>query len=429
MKHPTAIVQKNRSALILLMAGWCIITAFTSFNITHQEEKEQEMTLKVIKDWYHLFLKLEEQDPCAYPPIAARRIFEIGITGWNSYYRCLDDLCLDERKTCLVLNEVYADQLKKMFEANGSDISFIDVMQTSIRKSLLQPNDEFEQIACYASEIGDAAFQTIPLQPTFTSNQALYREIWPQYTDPVLPGSVLPGWGYQPTYLFKNSEVQLPPPYDTSECVSSLLTDALSVYYTSQQLTQEQKWIADFWSDDVRGLTYSPPDRWVSIGLQLLDKKQMSVSTTLEIMAKLGIGLNDAVTLCWKYKYHYNISRPQKIIRQAMDSLWHPYHENPTFPSYPSGHAVIGSVASTILTDYFGNQTSFTDQSHAGRIEFLGTPRHYTSLSAMEEENARSRIYMGVHYPADCVAGMKLGRAVGKNVVEYHINSFHRPEQ
>jgi membrane-associated phospholipid phosphatase len=182
--------------------------------------------------------------------------------------------------------------------------------------------------------------------------------------------------------------------------------------------------MADFWSDDVRGLTFSPPDRWISIALQLIDQHQSDFKTAIELLAKLGIGLNDAVTLCWKYKYTYSLERPQTIIRTHMDSLWQPYHENPDFPSYPSGHAVIGSTASAILINYFGDQISFTDRTHESRIEFMGKPRHYLSITSMEKENAWSRIYMGVHYPSDCSEGMRLGREVGRRVNQLNLKHY-----
>jgi hypothetical protein len=74
-------------------------------------------------------------------------------------------------------------------------------------------------------------------------------------------------------------------------------------------------------------------------------------------------------------------------------------------------------VACTILSTYFGNDISFTDRSHEDRVEFTGRPRNYSSFTEMEYENAVSRIYMGVHYPADCEEGVKLGRQVGLNVI------------
>jgi hypothetical protein len=57
-----------------------------------------------------------------------------------------------------------------------------------------------------------------------------------------------------------------------------------------------------------------------------------------------------------------------------------------------------------------------TDRCHEGRIEFLSTPRSFGSFDEMADENAYSRIPLGVHFRMDAEAGVDLGHKVGKKV-------------
>jgi hypothetical protein len=86
----------------------------------------------------------------------------------------------------------------------------------------------------------------------------------------------------------------------------------------------------------------------------------------------------------------------------------------PSFPAYPSGHSVFGATAAVILENYFGSTFNLTDNSHEGRKEFLGKPRTFNSFFEMANENARSRMHLGVHFRMDCEEGMRLGNRIGK---------------
>jgi len=57
-----------------------------------------------------------------------------------------------------------------------------------------------------------------------------------------------------------------------------------------------------------------------------------------------------------------------------------------------------------------------TDRCHEGRPEFIGTPRAFNSFYEMAEENAESRIPLGVHYRMDCEQGVNLGYRCGRRV-------------
>jgi len=45
--------------------------------------------------------------------------------------------------------------------------------------------------------------------------------------------------------------------------------------------------------------------------------------------------------------------------------------------------------------------------------------RHFASLSAAEEENGQSRIYLGIHWSFDKTEGIAQGRSIGEYVVAH----------
>jgi membrane-associated phospholipid phosphatase len=77
------------------------------------------------------------------------------------------------------------------------------------------------------------------------------------------------------------------------------------------------------------------------------------------------------------------------------------------FPSYPSGHSTISTVAGEVFAELF------PDAAATDRAKGL--------------EASRSRIYAAVHYRFDVDGGDALGERVGKAVVEYmRLNGANR---
>jgi membrane-associated phospholipid phosphatase len=69
----------------------------------------------------------------------------------------------------------------------------------------------------------------------------------------------------------------------------------------------------------------------------------------------------------------------------------------PPFPSYTSGHATISTAAATVLGHLF--------------------PADQPALLAQAFEAKQSRLWAGIHYPADNDMGAAMGDAVGRLVI------------
>jgi hypothetical protein len=64
----------------------------------------------------------------------------------------------------------------------------------------------------------------------------------------------------------------------------------------------------------------------------------------------------------------------------------------------------------------FGTNYALTDRCHENRVDFNGKPRSFNSFYEMAEENALSRIPLGVHWRMDCEEGLRLGYLCGRRV-------------
>ena len=205
------------------------------------------------------------------------------------------------------------------------------------------------------------------------------------------------------------------------------MQEANDVNNTARDQNNDQLWIAEFWGDDVEGLTFGPPARQYAIARQLVDQYDLDMEESLGLYMKLGFSLNDAAVACWKYKYDHLVQRPNVFIHEFIDPDFQTnlyrlvFWPNPSFPGYPSGHSTFASAAAGVFIEQFGNQTNFTDRSHEGRTEFLSTPRTFTSFEDLAEENAYSRIPLGVHIRMDCKEGLRLGYEISDGLRNFDL--------
>lgn len=410
---------------------------------------------EVLKEWGKLYLEVERYAPGFRPPVSARTMGYIGLAVYESLVEGTVrnksvaqefpglslpgvDLSKDYHWP-LVVNAVYAQSMKLYFPHIEKEYrDKITALENSLN-DLYRPDvsDEvFERSAIYGRGVASAVFNFSATDPA--GHEAFYNPLPASYTppqginlwQPTAPEynpALLPYWGHARTFALKSPEKLCAPPLEYSEEQSSpYFSQIYEVYDIVENITYENRWIAEFWSDDNAELTFTPAGRLLAVGLQLLDLKEMNLAETAEFMAKLGMSLSDCGVAIWYSKYYYNIERPVTAINRLIDSGWKTICNNPltgdvgkspNFPAYPSGHSGFGAAGGYVFAEYFGMNFSFTDNCHVGRTEFNGTPRSFNSFKQMWEENAYSRILLGVHYRMDCDAGIELGLRTAKNVL------------
>ena len=437
LKYSSCLIIPAVIALLLLYGGGKRL--FINDNVDN-------LANAIALEWYHYALQAEQETEGYRGPIAARTYAYAGLAAYEAALPALTedylstahhfpDLKLpqaaheDEYYLPALLNGCYSKIFASFFPTAPKYMQDarrkIETKWNLVCNSKTDPLT-YERSKAFGEQIAAAVFEW-----SVTDSVGHVAYLDPYDAGYVPPGGVgnwkpcpafpqpalLPYWGNVRPFIVEKRDFPIKPlPTYSADPSSVYYSQALEVYTLNSPLSKENLWIAEFWSDDQPGLTFSPSGRWISIVSQVIEKEQPEIGKTLETYLKTGLALNDAIIACWLYKYHFNLERPETYITRVFDPEWRPVHHTPPFPAYPSGHATIGAAAAEVLTQLFGERYSLTDKSHEGRTEFKGTPRAYHSFYEMAFENAFSRIPLGVHFRMDCEEGMRLGFQVGKEI-------------
>jgi hypothetical protein len=246
-------------------------------------------------------------------------------------------------------------------------------------------------------------------------------------TPPMYGTAVEPHWmEIRPMVMDSASECKpkRPPFFDVKNKQSQYYKALMEVKNIRENLTDEQKHIADFWDDNpfkmnVTGHVmfatkkFSPAGHWMNIVGIASYEAGADFNTTIAAYTKTSIALFDAFIACWDEKYRSNYVRPETVINALIDPNWQPYIQTPPFPSYIGGHSTISAAAAEVMSQFYGER-SFIDTS---LLEFGIANRQIKSFRDAALEASMSRIYGGIHYRFDCDEGAKTGKQVGEMVV------------
>ncbi|CAL8470656.1 g10198 [Coccomyxa elongata] len=144
----------------------------------------------------------------------------------------------------------------------------------------------------------------------------------------------------------------------------------------------------------------------------------LSLLDTAKLLAHLNVAAYDAQIVAFYQKFTYQVWRPITAIRQgdysnAADPTWTPLVVTPFHPDYPSTHSVASGVAQTVLTRWLGtDNATYTVTAEDGKAP----PRTFTSFSDGALDSAKSRIYVGAHFPLAIYDGVTLGNKIADYV-------------
>lgn len=159
-----------------------------------------------------------------------------------------------------------------------------------------------------------------------------------------------------------------------------------AVKSTLANLTPEQLCIAEYWNAG------PPTKQFTPIVDRLIDTYALSPPRAARVLAAVNGAFNDVAAVTWYLKYHYDVARPNQMDQTLATVVCTPYH-----PSYPAGHGVMAGTMETVLSYFFPGETQ--------------------ELQRLALDCAVSRVYAGVHYPADVQEGLRLGHYLGGVIV------------
>ena len=416
-------------------------------------------TTRTISQWNNLWLELDRYATGMRPNVTSRALAYIHLAAYETVVHDIENYTsnterlsgftidfsqrADNVDTNLALNATYAMVYDHFMinVQNGAD-SGIATLESSLQSSLSDGMDAdarqnsiawgqyvAQQVIAYALTDSEAETQILEPQP-LSYEPPTGDGFWTYSADE--ERALFPYWGSVRTFVISSQETSsVPPPIEYSEDVNSAyyaqMKEVQEVNDAAREDDGEQLWIAEFWSDDVEELMMSPPGRQLSIANQLIEEYDLTYQESVVLLLKLGFALNDAAVSTWADKYEYMVMRPNVYIHEFIDPDYQTnlfrlvFWPNPSFPGYPSGHSTFASAAAGVFIDKFGNATDFTDRSHEGRTEFRGTPRQFGTFSEMAEENAFSRIPLGVHIRMDCTEGLRLGYEISDAVNNFEM--------
>lgn len=395
----------------------------------------------ILRTWYRLVLALVRHTPTYSPPVASRSLAYIGVTAFEAMALAdpalrslagqLNGLTPPPRTAppgvtdpAAVLDAALSRVVGALFSNTGptgqralASVSAKLAARAAeglsagrLAASRAQGRAVADHILGWAATDGGAVIENMGFPLAYDAPQG--PEYWvPTSTAAVQQRPLLPGWGGNRPFAMPAGPAPcpLPPPPPYSEAPGSVFhADAMEVVDVAAALTDEQRAIARFWSDDPM-LSATPPGHWIAIALQVLDEDDGSAARHAEILALTGIALADAFIACWASKFDYDLLRPVTYIRRVIDPGWEPLLNTPPFPEYPSGHSTQSAAAAAVLTRLLGEGRAFTDRTQ----DDDGLPaRRFPSFRAAADEAGISRLYGGIHFRPAIERGLTQGDCV-----------------
>ncbi|MFD2099798.1 vanadium-dependent haloperoxidase [Flagellimonas iocasae] len=412
--------------------------------ITVSPEEYHKSVDKVIEVMIHdIFSPPVASRIFAYPNIAAYEI----IAKNNEQYKSLAGQVhglesIPEPKTEEAINYEMAALVAHMDLSRK--LIFSEERVTEFRDSLYNlwtsKNEPlFNASKAYGLEVADfiAAwmdkdnYKQTRTMPKFTVNTEEPSR-W-QPTPPAYMSGLEPHWSrIRPFAIDSAAQFKpIPPPDFSMDKDSQFFKEVMEVYEVRKSMINkgdksDEIAIAQFWDCNpyvsvTRGhlmfatKKITPGAHWIGITKIACRKDNADFAKTVYAYTKTSIAIADGFISCWDEKYRSNLIRPETVINEYIDDSWEPVLQTPPFPEYTSGHSVVSGAASTALTDIFGDDFSFDDDTE---IPYGLPVRSFKSFRQAADEAAISRMYGGIHYRAAIEVGVKQGRDLGKFIVD-----------
>ncbi|KAI9151414.1 putative aminotransferase tcpI [Paramyrothecium foliicola] len=158
------------------------------------------------------------------------------------------------------------------------------------------------------------------------------------------------------------------------------------------------------------------------------DKLANNVVASAKFYAQLNYALANAAIGSWDSKFTWNHWRPITAIhrpgawlesgRDVSDPSWTPLlRPTPSHQDYVSTHSAFGAAGAAVIKAFNGGDKINTGFSSNVTLDGQGViTRHFTSIEYAAYENARSRVFGGVHFTYAGDAGLDQGYAIASKI-------------
>ncbi|MGQ0541166.1 MAG: vanadium-dependent haloperoxidase [Blastocatellia bacterium] len=221
-----------------------------------------------------------------------------------------------------------------------------------------------------------------------------------------------------------------PPPAMTSAEYTAAFNEIKEIgSTTSTTRTADQTKVAQLWAN-----VNTPTTVWFvwnNVAKSVAVEQNNTTVENARLFALINISFHDALQTTMASKFVHGLWRPVTAIRRAdedgnpntaQDVNWTSLIGNPPYPTYAGNHAAIGTSQATILALFFGRDDIRFQHTWDGPG---GATRSYAGFNAMANEEKRSRVYGGIHFTFDQIAGQSAGR----NVANYVFQNVMKPRR
>jgi len=341
----------------------------------------------------------------------------------------------------VTLTHLYPAQFDRFLQAHQAFLSGLLDSPDAVEDGRIQGRQV--AIAMLVNRIDDGSAGGLPYTPSDAPGK--------HRPDPLNPnqGFLTPYWGQVKPFAIANFLAEEPPKLDSTRYEQDFNDVKEKGSFSGGTRTPQETTIGLFWAYDGAQKIGVSPRLYNQIVKVIATQKNNTLAQNARLFALVNMALADAGIQCWYSKYFYNVWRPVVGIREAdqgwgptgqgdgnpeteVDPFWLPLgaprtnqpganNFTPNFPAYPSGHATFGAASLDIVRLFYGTDDIVfdivSDELNGESVDVDGSirtrhQRHFARLSDAFLENARSRVYLGVHWQFDADAGVESGKII-----------------
>ena len=271
----------------------------------------------------------------------------------------------------------------------------------------------------------------------------------PAYVLPAIPGLWQPASAGQVAQLVNFGEftpfalltatqyLPDPPPPLNSELYAHDVEEVRALgSSTSAARTAEQTQTARLFASVGNSTTHFA--MWNNVARDVALQAHWSLVDTARLFALMNASIHDGLQTSHTSKYVYGLWRPITAIRRAdedmnagttADPAWTPLLSTPPYPSHSSNQTCVGTSAARALARAAGHDDVAFSVTWVGTAGNANVTRQYSSFSELAQQQARSRVFGGIHFNFELTASQESCTKVADYVADHYVRPLRLPWQ
>ncbi len=173
---------------------------------------------------------------------------------------------------------------------------------------------------------------------------------------------------------------------------------------------------------------------WNNVARDVAAKARLSLVETARLFAMMNVSMHDGLQTSHTSKFVYGLWRPVTAIRRAAEDLndatiadptWTPLLTTPPYPSHSSNQTCVGVASGQALARALGRDDVAFTVTWVGTGGNPNVTRSYGSFSELAQQQARSRVFGGIHFDFELTTSTESCL----KVADYVADNYMRPRR